>query len=1289
MADKQVKVSVIVSDDGTMRLTEKSAKQLGRGLEKAGNSAKNTERQMKGVGQTSLSTGKGFSKMAQGITGGLVPAYATLAANIFAVTALFGFLKDAGDLRVLQEGQVAYASVTGVALGVLTSDIRKAAGGLLEFKDAAQAAAIGVASGLSGMQLETLAKGAKNVSQILGRDVTDSFNRLVRGVTKAEPELLDELGITLRLTEAKEKFAISLGKVGDALTLAEQKQAVFVEVSSQLEDKFSRINDIMSPENNSFTELAVSFDDALKVIKSFVEVIASPVAKFFTNNVEALIAVMFLFAVPIIKSIIPSLENWRAVTSEATAAVVADMTEAQQKIDKLTAKKASIQPGSPEGNAQGIASKLEKGRARTSLKALQDGEKLNQRQIKSIITSLEKKTKTFEKLTKQERVILKTNLKMMLTNAQTTAQSITVSLVQSARSIGLSFQIMSQKAISGLLAIKVAAIEVAGFFAKWAGRLLSIVSGIGLVAIAAELLLIPFKALFGKEATKEITDQVEAFDEMAKRQGKLVTEYSKLVEVQKVLIEKSGVGADTFKTVGVLISSVTQNVSALSKSMEEATKTSEAYQNSFDGKGGYFSIMLPLLDSILDFTGKAGTTAKAIEAAETALLDLARSGKLLTSALKELGLDQTADAQAFIALNNILAVGTKLNDKQLEKYNELAIAMAEQSTILGGLTQARIDDNRAYDKAILSILQYDTKSRQLEETLRKRLVIEKELKAVLNSSNLDQTKVDRQIDALNAQIALISRLRSLEVTAAKQKGIAEKNYQKGLRGASNYEKARLKRTKDITNLTIKMVDIETQLQVAKSSGIKVDADKQAILENQLLTLKAQRDVLSDQESLIKQLDLAIKNSLESSLTTNIADLLKGDESSLKDAVAKIAKSVFESIADTLAKSMSEKLLGAIGLFQDPATKLFRAHEAGAEVVSMKIRKAFEDVCIPQPTTAAQAKVAAPVVPPVTPPVTPPASTGGIIDFPNGPPVFTDTSVPVTPTRGTLADMIASDGGTVRTPLMRGNEVFGPSAGGSTPLMRGDEVFGPLVNDFPPLATAAITEIETATLSCLKAVEEQKDGPLSQGATPKSLGLPGAENIGTTILPPDAAGPTKGIFGTFVSDFGAIFDKNAEGGFLGKMGNLFGNLTSGLGGLFKGLPDLLGGLFGGGGGGMASLFGGIFGFASGGIMSGGMKAYANGGIINKPTVGLIGEGRMNEAVVPLPDGKSIPVVGAGSQQTSNVSVNVNMSSDGQSKDSVVSNDQQGGNLGRAISSAVQAELQRQKRPGGILSPYGAA
>jgi hypothetical protein len=48
------------------------------------------------------------------------------------------------------------------------------------------------------------------------------------------------------------------------------------------------------------------------------------------------------------------------------------------------------------------------------------------------------------------------------------------------------------------------------------------------------------------------------------------------------------------------------------------------------------------------------------------------------------------------------------------------------------------------------------------------------------------------------------------------------------------------------------------------------------------------------------------------------------------------------------------------------------------------------------------------------------------------------------------------------------------------------------------------------------------------------------------------------------------------------------------------------------------------FADGGIAPGGFRAFASGGIATQPTVGLVGEGNYNEAVVPLPDGKSIPV-----------------------------------------------------------------
>ncbi len=52
-------------------------------------------------------------------------------------------------------------------------------------------------------------------------------------------------------------------------------------------------------------------------------------------------------------------------------------------------------------------------------------------------------------------------------------------------------------------------------------------------------------------------------------------------------------------------------------------------------------------------------------------------------------------------------------------------------------------------------------------------------------------------------------------------------------------------------------------------------------------------------------------------------------------------------------------------------------------------------------------------------------------------------------------------------------------------------------------------------------------------------------------------------------------------------------------------------------------------ANGAVWKGGFTAFANGGTVTGPTLGLIGEGKYNEAIVPLPDGKSIPVQLGGS------------------------------------------------------------
>ena len=77
-----------------------------------------------------------------------------------------------------------------------------------------------------------------------------------------------------------------------------------------------------------------------------------------------------------------------------------------------------------------------------------------------------------------------------------------------------------------------------------------------------------------------------------------------------------------------------------------------------------------------------------------------------------------------------------------------------------------------------------------------------------------------------------------------------------------------------------------------------------------------------------------------------------------------------------------------------------------------------------------------------------------------------------------------------------------------------------------------------------------------------------------------------------------------------------------------LAEAMSGAASSAGGGVLDAVASFFSFANGGVMSSKgqipMNAYATGGVATGPQLALFGEGRMNEAFVPLPDGKRIPV-----------------------------------------------------------------
>jgi len=303
---KTAKVTVIIDDNGTMRLAEKDAKRLGGTLEKTGKSAQSAQRGLRGTAQMSSNSTKNFAKQSQVMNGVLVPAYATLAAQIFALTAVFRFFQQAADLRVLTDGQLAYAKATGTSLGSITASLQEATQGQLAFRDAAQAASIGVAAGLSASQLQRLSTVATQASSALGRDLTDSFNRLVKGAIKAEPELLDELGIIVRLQDASENYGRKIGKTANELSTFEKSQAVVNAVLEQGEDKFGkfeiRVNKV-NQAGKAFNDLLIDIQTGLA---PFIELLSEAIAE--SGKFAAAIA-GFAFAAPI-RSLVPDARDF-------------------------------------------------------------------------------------------------------------------------------------------------------------------------------------------------------------------------------------------------------------------------------------------------------------------------------------------------------------------------------------------------------------------------------------------------------------------------------------------------------------------------------------------------------------------------------------------------------------------------------------------------------------------------------------------------------------------------------------------------------------------------------------------------------------------------------------------------------------------------------------------------------------------------------------------------------------------------------------------------------------------
>lgn len=1322
MAKNKVKIDIDVDDNGTTKKVGLDAKKAGKGLDGVANSSRNAQKGIKGVAQTASAGGKNFAGMSRGM-GGLVGAYAAFAAQLFAISAAFEFFKRAGNLEVLKAGQQAYAGATGVAMRTLAKDIQAATDAQITFRDASQAAAIGIASGLSPEQLTRLGTAAKDAAAILGRDVTDAFNRLVKGVTKAEPELLDELGIILRLETANENYATSLGILAKDLTQFQKSQAVANEVLNQSESKYSAILAAVGGGSvNQFNKLGKSMDDIVMKIQTFLLPLANAFADVFISLPLVGLAAFGLLLKGPLNAMGLSMVGMRDSASAAAAAHKAEYdsikvgaVEAARAVDVLTAKM----------NKKGAGLADQKGLAKVSptVQALKDKggygglNKREQMRVQQALKAIEGKYKKHEVITKGIFKGLKYSMVRDMVSGLNQIEVATVKLAATSTGAWHSIQVGAAAAKAAVVSFGAGIVAVGQFMMKWLGI-------IGLVATAAQMLYSLFSTPIEKTSTEimleRTREKVKALNE----------EYADMLALQNILTKKGeggeGLGAAIGNRVGSIsheqqILTLQEFISYQQKSQEldyegnakriaqykkesgvfryyiwDTLKAARGMENhwyeqvlqkSRDGTSwwswlrddedkiteseqvanAYFDGQTAIIEKFMD-TQKGGSKALAEYAKQIAEITKNSAGREMTDdEVKALNNAKDAVEGVGKAYSDIAKLRTAASDSANKFFIALAPLNAAQSSVVKYRTelanlQTVIDDaqNSAEDDEIRTKAKARQKDieveikllRQLDEAAHLRKMGDMEIKQIQAIAGATQDKIYKKLFVAEGKLLegakksndLLEKKQELEIAVRRE---MKKNY-----------------TDDPTKWT------EPQRQ--KNALLNEEIDLQNIL-NGLLDDKLRK--IQELMPLERGMDISKFNTqmanfdkkgelfVEKQITDQVALQLKLENEREDMMMARQTRS--DAFSNPFAyldaeKKTNDMKLDNLKLQQEKQEEMIEAERRFKKEMNV-----IEGFLLEEKYTLLALQLNSQSI------------------------------------QASHLAQEAKNTADKKALLQGGVRDAGLDADAATAQ-----------NRVGTINSMAVTV--ASVLAALPGITQTAGSLIDQQAANKTFGLQDAIDKleHANYLLSDMGVLTDGLAHSLETNMASAFDgiingtmsvKNAFGsmamGILNHLSKMIAELLAAklimmMMGMIGNTPFVPSASFSSGQAAMNANIGAIVApkiveTRSGGVVSKGkkMQGYATGGVARGSTSGYPATLHGTEAVVPLPNGRSIPVEMKDSGATNN-NIVVNISSEGQSnKEGSTGPDMD--KMGAAVAKAVQVELQNQKRSGGILNPYGAA
>jgi hypothetical protein len=199
--------------------------------------------------------------------GGAIGGFAGTAA-VSAISALTAGLSEAiskgPQLIAVSQSFDRLTRSIGESAGAMLSTLRPATNGLVSDLDLMLATNKAILLGLpvTRNEMATLARTAITLGKAMGVDATTALDNLITALGRSSPLILDNLGLTVKVGEANERYARALGKTASELTETEQKQAFYNAAMDSARKKTEELGGITLTAADNWSRLTTALGNA-------------------------------------------------------------------------------------------------------------------------------------------------------------------------------------------------------------------------------------------------------------------------------------------------------------------------------------------------------------------------------------------------------------------------------------------------------------------------------------------------------------------------------------------------------------------------------------------------------------------------------------------------------------------------------------------------------------------------------------------------------------------------------------------------------------------------------------------------------------------------------------------------------------------------------------------------------------------------------------------------------------------------------------------------------------------